>query len=603
MNWNNMVIVLSILLAAFAVWREYARANKRHLIFRVAAALTTIIALACIALPLTYNGAATLSAYHDAILLTGGFNKDSLGKNTAQKIFTPDKSIQRVYPKAKLISGLDELTADSSITRLQVYGYGLNDDELMQLNQLPIVFHPSATPGGITAINWDQKIKSGDALRIQGTFKNTSTKKVKLILKGLNTNLDSAFINGNITTEFELRSVPKNSGRAVYNLMAIAGADTLENESLPLIIEPARPLNVLILPTSPDFETKFLKNWLAENGYGVAVRSAISKGKFNRETINMQQFPLDNITNGVFSKFDVVIGDLSALKTLSPAENSALKQEVAQKGLGLIIRADSSGKSTSWLQDSFQVMHSSAKNPPTLSLNIPSKKAKTAKVNTGGMYINYPPGTQSLALDEQGHVVAGSILTGSGKVVYTTLNNTFNWMLAGDKNDYATLWALLISKAARKLPVTEKWNMITPVPVINAPVQLQLESGAAPSVITIGSFVIAPLQNPSIPFEWTSLYWPKETGWQQVKQNNGNFIWWYAYSNSAWKNIVAVNNSLATINYADKSTGVNDVTKQIHQKVRIPVPKLYFYILLLLACTFLWIEGKMTATNYFNKQI
>jgi hypothetical protein len=43
-----------------------------------------------------------------------------------------------------------------------------------------------------------------------------------------------------------------------------------------------------MLSASPDFESKFLKNWLSENGYAVALRSAISKDKFNSEYINIK---------------------------------------------------------------------------------------------------------------------------------------------------------------------------------------------------------------------------------------------------------------------------------------------------------------------------
>jgi hypothetical protein len=56
--------------------------------------------------------------------------------------------------------------------------------------------------------------------------------------------------------------------------------------------------------------------------------------------------------------------------------------------------------------------------------------------------------------------------------------------------------------------------------------------------------------------------------------------------------VQATDKIIATKKYAASHKISDIVTKQIQQKVRIDVPKIYFYILLLAACTFLWIETK-----------
>jgi hypothetical protein len=76
----------------------------------------------------------------------------------------------------------------------------------------------------------------------------------------------------------------------------------------------------------------------------------------------LSQFNLDKLSAQTLAQFDVVIGDLSVLSSLSSTESDVLKQAVADKGMGLIVRADSAGK-TSWLQRQFPVDRPSGKEP------------------------------------------------------------------------------------------------------------------------------------------------------------------------------------------------------------------------------------------------
>jgi hypothetical protein len=591
MNWNNLVVIVCVMVAALAVWKEYVRINKAHLILRVLAVLIAVIALACIALPLTYRVNAPQQNIHEAVLLTPGFNADSLNKYNNSRLFTLDKTIKN--DKVKLLSSISELTADSTLTQLRILGDGLNKDQLQQLNHLPVIFKPEEFKQGITAISWNEKLKAGDELNIQGSFKNTSAKKAKLLLKGLSTSLDSVTVEPGSTAAFYLKSIPKISGRAVFNLLAIAGADTLEKESLPLQIEPAKPLNVLMLTSSPDFESRFLKNWLSENGYAVAVRSMISKDKFSTEFINLPRFSFDHLSARIINKFDVLIGDLAVLKSLKGQEAAALKSEVTQRGLGIIIKADSTMRSDSWLQSNFPAGRLQGKDTLPSSIYITGNDQKLAKLSNSLVDIKFQTGTQPLINDEHGHLLASNILAGNGKLVFTTLNSTFNWMLSGNKNDYAALWSVMINKAARKIPATENWAVLTAVPSVASPVNLQLQ-GAASTVSIIGVANISPQQNPMLPFENKYIYWPQSAGWQSIKQNNGSLNWWYVYPHNEWKGLRALQKQADTKNYIEKDIIVNNVTKQIQKNVRNTVPKIYFYVLLLLTCAFLWAEAKIS---------
>jgi hypothetical protein len=176
-------------LAVFAVWKEYNRPAKKHLIWRIVAALIAVISLAFIAIPIYYSKDITFQDDRSTVLLTDGFVADTLVGFTNSKLFTAEKTISKKYPKVKLIR-LDELKIDSpAITRLHILGYGLNKDELSQLDTLPVIFHPSALPQGIVTINWSHKLSSGETLKVQGRYKNDRSGPVKLLLKGLSTQL------------------------------------------------------------------------------------------------------------------------------------------------------------------------------------------------------------------------------------------------------------------------------------------------------------------------------------------------------------------------------------------------------------------------------
>jgi hypothetical protein len=594
MNWNTGVIIICILLAFFVVWKEYARPNKARLLQRIIAVIAGAVAMACIALPITYQADIAKQSNNEAVLLTEGFNTDSLNRYGAEKLFTLNKDIKKTIHKAVLLNNVDDLVNDFKISRLRILGNGLNAEDLQQLNHLPVIFNFNQMPvyNGITAISWNEKLKIGEELNIQGSFKNSSAKKIKLILKGLSTGLDSINIGTDTLTTFNLSTIPKNTGNNIYSLLAIAGSDTIERETIPVQIEQIKPLKVLILTASPDFEIRFLKNWLSEKGYSIAVRSAISKDKFNKEFINMGQFSLDHLSASLLGQFDVLIGDLAVLKTLNGADAAVLQQAVIQKGLGVVIRADSTQRSNSWLQRDFPSDRLAGKDPLPVSLILQGKTGKFAKLNVGLVYINNQNNTQSLVSDEQGHILAGSTLAGAGNLVFTPLNNTFSWMLNGNKNDYANLWSLLITKAARAAQVTEHWSVLSAIPLLSSPVQLQLETATNPSSIKIGEADIAPLQNSLAHFEWHVTYRPQASGWQSVKQANGLLNWFYIYKDDNWKIIRTLKTLADTKVYIAKNAISVNVTKQIHEKVTIAVSKIYFYVLLLIAFVYLWVEAK-----------
>lgn len=594
MTWNLTVIIICILLFIITVWLEYRRSNGSRLIWRIIVSLIAIAALACLALPVTYQGKNSINGGSDAALLTPGYHTDSLSHTGAKLIFTTDKDVLKTYPKAIFLNTLQDLNTNyPAIKQLHILGYGLDDDYLKQLDKIPVVFHAPPTAGGILAVNWQKQLKAGELFQVQGKFNNTSSKSVRLLFKGLNTPLDSVNIPAGKITGFELTTVPKTPGNITYDLLAIDGKDTIENESVPVIIERTQQVKILILAASPGFETRFLKNWLSQNGYAVAVRETISKDKISEDFINTEKQSLAHLSAALLNKFDVVIGDLSALKALNSSESSTLRQQVSQSGLGVIIRSDSLTKEISWLQNNFKVTTYASKTQLTVPLVIQDQKFKTAPLNIDPSYISNNNNVQNLVLDLQNHILASSAIYGTGKLVYTTLHNTYTWQLAGNNKDYTALWSILISKAARKLPPEQSFTVESAIPAAEAPVQLQIQSSSAPVQLSVNNIPVSAVQNVVIPYEWKFDYWPENPGWQQTILNKKVINSWYLYQKDKWTPLKYASRGEKTQHYLDKRAKSLSVTKQIQNLTSIAIPKTYFYLALIAACAFLWIERKL----------
>src|SRR3978361_1965822 len=103
MRWTISVSIICLLLLTFTIWLEYRREDASRLAWHIIAIVIAVAALACIALPITYQGKAKISNDTDAVLLTEGYDTDSI--STGYKIiFTTDKEIKRSYPKATLLT-------------------------------------------------------------------------------------------------------------------------------------------------------------------------------------------------------------------------------------------------------------------------------------------------------------------------------------------------------------------------------------------------------------------------------------------------------------------------------------------------------------------
>jgi hypothetical protein len=322
---------------------------------------------------------------------------------------------------------------------------------------------PERAPAGIVAMGWQRRLGKGERLRVQGRWGGG---KVKILLVGMGEVLDSAAVTG----EFELMTTPAVVGRAVYGLVVLSGGDTVDREEVPVEVSDGKPLKVLVLANSPDFENTFLMNWLGKEGNAVEARVAVSRGKIEQSFVNMK----GRMSDG----FDLVIADSSMV-------TPDLWRQVEEKGLGLLIRVDPS-------------------------------------VRIGR------PGMRVLARDSAGRVVVGEILAGAGKVIYSASNMSYSLWLAGRKEEYAAYWAMLLREVAREGESGDEWNWQPGLSRVGEPVELELASGKdMPAGIVEGAAVYL-AQDAAFPWVWRGRYWPVSAGWQEAWVPGGDTSWGYA---------------------------------------------------------------------------
>ena len=587
---------LACALVVFLFYKEWMRKNKRRLWGRLLASLLAATSLFLMAYPFSKENETT---FKNIALLTDGFVNDSVdhflqGSNNTMPVYTVENAMQYAGRQLPVVTDLAAFVAKHSADTLHVFGNGFSDEQLALLNRHSIVFHGGAVLPAITDVYWKQQLEAGEPLVVQGVYENTTAKKIKIVLAAFGAGKDTVFIKPGNRSEFVLQTVPLHAGKAVFAMVVTAGNDTLQNEPVPVEIKTPPLLQLLIVSSSPDFDNTYLKNYLAQQGYQVSMITSISSGKADRQFLNMQP-PLSaaRISVPYLSKFDVLMTDQQALQKLSVAELAAIRTVVQDKGTGLIIKMEEESKAAFYAKY-FPVKKLPENNAPFVVLrNGATDSNRYSLKMTDPLGIGYTAGMQIILQDAKENIYAAGVLYGSGKIIGTTLQNTFSMALAGNKISYGQLWWLLLNKAAKKIYPDESWRTHPIIPFANTPVQWQVENEAG--VYSKAAFNQTTLyfkKDPWLPFASTAVYWPVQTGWQQLPVSDATPDRWYVYKKGDWQQMMEHQFTVATKKYASRYPVATSTALTGMQHAPFNTG-LYCLLVFLAACFFLWVEQKM----------
>jgi len=522
MVWNYIVIGLGLALLVMLVWKEVRRPRRSRLAARVVATVLAVASVVCLGLPLSCRKGKADGKGKEGVLLTEGYDADSV------------REFLREHAGMKMIQA-----DDVSMDRWHVFGYGLTNEEWMALRPPSLVFHGSSVKVGLVSADWQRKLRRGERLLVQGRWKGGGP--VRLLLEGMG--VDSVTVKGD--SLFSLHTVPAQAGRGVCKFVAIAGKDTLEQEDLPFEVEAGKPLKILVLASSPDAENTFLVSWLSKEGHAVASRTLVSKDKYQQVYANMAERPLGQLTPALLSDLDLVIAD--ALTVSNGGLLPMLKRQVAERGLGLVIRVDSGG----------------------------------------------PVGKRVLLRDSMGRAEVSISREGMGKIVWTR-HITYPMMLAGEKVGYATYWSSLLRDAAREEPAGDKWEWRPELPRVEEPVRFVVQTGVSgmPQGVLGEGVNMYLAEDGVLPYSWSGRYWPEAVGWQTVSRLQGDTTSWYAWPVDAWGPLYREKRREETAHFI-RGGNASRQGRGLGEEGGEIMSKGWFYALLIVSLLFLWIEKKI----------
>jgi hypothetical protein len=445
---------------------------------------------------------------------------------------------------------------------------------------------PSVVPdyqrkkGGFLDIHWTEVLNSGQSLIIQGRFLNTNPLEITIRLKAFGAALDSVKCPSGKELSFTLQTIPKQTGKAVYQISVHAGEILQEMEPIPVIVQPQAPLKVLILSSYPDFENKFLDRWLNGNHISVLTRTRISRDRFEKTFINRPPVEFNRINDTLLNQFDLMICDVSAFASLSNVEQISVRRQVNEYGMGLLVRIDTVQQKKMFFDASFPSYYFPP-NPNEIRRLVVNDSSRFISYSgkKDGIGIRFQSGTQPLIKENGGQIRVSSFLYGKGKIVCTTITNTFEWSLAGREQEYGWFWAFLIQKTAKmKAENLSVWTEER-FPVKGHPVHFGLEVTEGnllePKVGTTAFYL---RQQKNLPSAWSGIYWPDQIGWQAALHAGDRYFEWYVFEPKDW----AAFSALEAPDLIAKKQNIG--------KGHV----LLFFIFFMSGWSFLWMERKLS---------
>jgi hypothetical protein len=560
------IIFFSVILLILLLLAEIRRINKAHLFWRLLGSFIAVTSLVLLIIPISYKVPTVKN--NSISIFTEGTNLDSV-----------PKALKNGYPIQSIPDLSYFLRSKPEIESINIFGYGLKPSDLEQVSRYPLHFYPTK-PKGIISVQWNTRLLYTKPLLLQGTYVNPVLNEVKLVLRGFGTNLDSMLVPAGKMAKFSLSCIPKQSGKAIFELLAFSQEKELSREQVPIEVAEPKPLNVLLMSSNPDFEYKFLKNWLYEEGHSIMHRSRISKSALSFDFLNVEPLNLNSINGNLLKKVDVLICDETELAVMSSQESRQIEQAVSQ-GMGLFVRiTDLPQPSSPNLTRQF------------MRYELPDTSDKVEQK----LFLKSSSTSLVLSKDKSGRILAESSLHGRGKVAGSVLLGTYKWLLEGKASTYQSYWSDRISELSRKTLNKTRFEISPQIPVAAERIRIavsQLKTDVP--TIKLNGEMLAPRQNLVTPLEWDVESFPMDHGWNSLGIN-GEQNFFFVHGERSWEDLRHNNTSLATrfVSHVDNSAGSAQGTSV---KLEKTVPEWIFFVLFLFSAGFLWLEPKLLLRN------
>jgi|GEM_PF-3049970 len=593
---SSLLLVFSVLIivSGFILFLEWRRVSKKHLAFRFLSVVLISGSLFLLIHPIGFIPFKSGNKKGKAgIILSPGMGKGDWLNLSEGILFTKDSSIKVQFPKAQFLSnfwGLSKLYPE--IDHILIEGYGLNKDDLAALKSYPIEFRPSPLPMGIISCHWPEILYPGSDFWVQGSINNKDYDQLKLILKGDGRNLDSLEIRSKGISPFSLKAFPLGIHRRIFELILLNGKDTLNHEPIPFQISYSQPIRIAFLSDIPNFENRFLKNWLLDKGFEISSKTSLSSNKSFQDQSDRNKS--EWLSEKGIKSFDLLITDESALQELKSQEGSILKKAIVQKGMGIIILLDSLSKKSPGYFPKVPLhtdrLDSSKATPLYLSKpNLFSKPTSNTSI-----YIDKNPTLQALVLDGKSRIKVGKMLFGQGSIIFSCLDKTYPWSLSGNTMDYSNYWTYLIHESLKQSQSPSLFSHELLIPRVGNEIIFNSFQNQRPDLNGTGLYSSF-LQDPSLPFLWSGSFWTNHTGWMEYPGHTSLNESIYIYKKTDWLNLEYLMNRNITLEASKNSLSKRHFFPTNSDNQSDFIYKLFFLIIILISFSFLWVEKKFWA--------
>jgi len=526
--------------------------------------------------------------------------------------FSLESSVNR--PNITLIKTPEHLLLDNpNLRQIEVIGNGLSERSWRSFENIKIDYQKPKLIQGFVDVSWNKQLNIGESVRFSGRFQ---TEEKGLLVIQL---LDPA---GDIVDEKLMRSgeysslaaKPKLAGLHEYKVeVRNDKKEIILREAIHFQVRNQSNAKLLVIQSSPSFETKQLQNWAAENGAEILVKTKISRNKFISRATNLTDLEEEKLSPKLFEYFDMLIMDGRGLTELSAIELEWLSLAV-KNGLGLLVLVDQTllnnqsnklanllaGVQLKFLKSSDDVVPYWADNNGiyhAVSEEFIPRTAISVEVNTNQL-INL----RRLVESEKNELLVHQHSFGMGNIVLSSLRSTHQWMTSGNKNIFSEYWKNIITNIARTEQISVEYSRsnseikfvgVLAMECIDS--QTQFDSIRLKHVQDTSIRQELLLQNTQMSqYKKCGYYWPKRSGWHQIFYNINNQAsestdWTYVESANNWLALQQAQNIKATLaklsmNNRNQSSGPGNSYK--------PISLWFFWWMFFISASLIWFEGK-----------
>ncbi|MDO1511520.1 hypothetical protein Q2T41_02420 [Maribacter confluentis] len=569
------IILCGVLLFAAFIFKEWQTRNKGRFTLNAIIAFITLFALILIIL----EPSKEVEIQHkQGLLLTEGYR-------TAQQ-----DSLESIYEGIQVLEYNHKQSvrrALDSLTSLVIIGDGVAPYDFYRFDSIPTSYLPNEITPGITKVKFNDHLVLGDEFRLNGTYAKPKLGSILVLQDSRGNGLDSILLEDRSSQNFSLKTVPKVSGDFIFQLsQKDSVGKVLASNPLPITIREKEPFRVLIVNTFPTFEIKYLKNFLADQGYDVTVRSQLTKGKYKFEYFNTKASPIYLFTKESLSKFNVVITDTETYFNFGKTVKDHFEHSMRENGLGFFIQP------TELLFKLGKAMpYFSFKSDGINEVQLPNS---TVNIEKYPFTFNETFAVNAIDSNELGKLSYYRQL-GLGRVATTTLFNSYQLVLQGKNQAYKSIWTKILDKIVQRKEQVVAWQSQTQLPKVGEPFSFVLRTGLENfQIMNTEKRRIPLIQDATVSFKYSGTTYPKKAGWNTlaVEGDSTTQFSYYVYDVDDWKPLRASHKREANA----KQFG-NALKENRTVMVNRPISLLFFYILFLLGIGWLWLSPKLSAQS------